>query len=199
MIPSKHARSLYFTPRTPWGRLPQNRPGQSQNYLRASQDKPLDPSSKTMQGFAGQIAGNQFSEVPGAPTRPWGTGQGAPPRALSSQTTPERADEISYASQQFPQTQRMPRTRSEIEEDLKSMPAPKQTSSAAAAPRILGTTLATQKPGPMPGRSEAQNAIQTPEWKMPDNPLQLRLPNGVILSPYLENGGGGVNGHLKLR
>jgi hypothetical protein len=40
MNPSKHARSLYFTPRTPWGRYPQNRPAQSQNYLRASQDAP---------------------------------------------------------------------------------------------------------------------------------------------------------------
>ncbi len=39
MNPSKHSRSLYFTPRTPWGRLPQNRPGQSQNYLRASENE----------------------------------------------------------------------------------------------------------------------------------------------------------------
>ncbi len=66
MNPSKHARSLYFTPRTPWGRLPQNRPGQSQNYLRASQDAPansdkkLDPSGKDMQGLAGGMASNQF-------------------------------------------------------------------------------------------------------------------------------------------
>ncbi len=28
MDPSKPTRSLYFTPRTPWGRYPQNRPGQ---------------------------------------------------------------------------------------------------------------------------------------------------------------------------
>jgi hypothetical protein len=62
MNPSKHARSLYFTPRTPWGRLPQNRPAQSQNYLRASQDAPVkrDPSGKDMQGLAGGMADNQF-------------------------------------------------------------------------------------------------------------------------------------------
>ena len=46
MPPSKHSSSLYFTPRTPWGRLPQNRPGQSQNYLRASEDAPLQPIQK---------------------------------------------------------------------------------------------------------------------------------------------------------
>ena len=44
MNPSKHSRSLWFTPRTPWGRLPQNRPGQ--NYLRASEDAPVQPGQK---------------------------------------------------------------------------------------------------------------------------------------------------------
>ncbi len=39
MNPSKHSRSLWFTPRTSWGRLPQNRPGQNQNYLRASENE----------------------------------------------------------------------------------------------------------------------------------------------------------------
>ncbi len=40
MKPPDYSRSLYFTPRTPWGRRPQKRPGQSPNYLRASEDKP---------------------------------------------------------------------------------------------------------------------------------------------------------------
>ncbi len=72
MIPSKHARSLYFTPRTPWGRLPQNRPGQSQNYLRASETAPansgkkLDPASPAMQGIGGQTAENQFGGSQGS-------------------------------------------------------------------------------------------------------------------------------------
>ena len=60
MIPSKHARSLWFTPRTPWGRYPQNRPGQ--NYLRAYGRAPAEPykkrgpSGKDMQGIVGQMA-----------------------------------------------------------------------------------------------------------------------------------------------
>jgi hypothetical protein len=70
MIPSKYARSLCFTPRTPSGRHPQNRTGQ--NYLRASDvapantDKKRDPSGKDMQGFAGQMASNQFGGSQGA-------------------------------------------------------------------------------------------------------------------------------------
>jgi hypothetical protein len=78
MIPSKHARSLYFTPRTPWGRLPQNRPAQNQNYLRASETAPTDPnkkpdlSGKELQGLAGGMAPNQFggSKVQGGHTGP---------------------------------------------------------------------------------------------------------------------------------
>jgi hypothetical protein len=68
MIPSKHARSLYFTPRTPWGRYPQNRPAQSPNYLRASQDKPLDSSGKNTQGQGGQTPPNmQGQPLKGSP------------------------------------------------------------------------------------------------------------------------------------
>ncbi len=34
MKPPDYSRSLYFTPRTPWGRRPQKRPGLSPNYSR---------------------------------------------------------------------------------------------------------------------------------------------------------------------
>ncbi len=44
MNPSQNPRSLFFTPRTPWGRFPQKRA--SQNYLRASEDVPVPPASK---------------------------------------------------------------------------------------------------------------------------------------------------------
>jgi hypothetical protein len=60
MIPSKHSRSLYFTPRTPWGRYPQNRPGQ--NYLRASQDKPADRQGAP-QSLSGQITPERAAEM----------------------------------------------------------------------------------------------------------------------------------------
>ncbi len=46
MKPPDYSRGLYFTPRTPWGRRPQNRPGQNPNYLRASEDAPLQPGQK---------------------------------------------------------------------------------------------------------------------------------------------------------
>jgi hypothetical protein len=60
MNPSKHARSLYFTPRTPWGRLPQNRPGQSPNYLRASEDAPLPPKQGVGKGMLNPL--KKFAE-----------------------------------------------------------------------------------------------------------------------------------------
>jgi hypothetical protein len=96
MIPSKHARSLYFTPRTPWGRYPQNRPAQSQNYLRASQDQPAVPSpdekhklwGTEQQGLGAQMATSKAEWRNGAERT---LDKRSVPRDLSSQIVPQVA------------------------------------------------------------------------------------------------------------
>ena len=96
MNPSKHSRSLYFTPRTPWGRFPQNRPGQSQNYLRASQDAPAVPSpdekhklwGTEQQGLGAQMATSKSEWRNGSERTLDRLGV---PRELSGQITPQKA------------------------------------------------------------------------------------------------------------
>ncbi len=101
MAPSKPTRSLFFTARTPWGRYPQHRTGQ--NYLRASEDKPLDPASKSMQGLGGQMAPNQLSGSQGSSGQAGGNASDVwkvphtDPRDYQVQQQPKQPDPADWA------------------------------------------------------------------------------------------------------
>lgn len=136
MNPHSKPRPLIFTPRSPWGRLPQKRTAQS--HMRASEDKKPDPSGKNMQGLSGQPV-----EPGRVRTRQGSSGMdlyedqksylrkaddNGVPSSLQSQITPERASEILNPSPQPPLSARP-------KPSLKDMayPAPAQQASPANA------------------------------------------------------------------
>ncbi len=96
MKPPDYSRSLYFTPRTPWGRRPQKRPGQGPNYLRASEDKPAVPSpdekhklwGTEQQGLGAQMATSKSGWRNGSERTLDRLGV---PRELSGEITPQKA------------------------------------------------------------------------------------------------------------
>ncbi len=117
MNPHSKPRPLFFTPRTPWGRKPQSHAHQS--HMRASEDKKTEISPKESLDRAGV------------------------PRSLSSQTTPERVQEIQDASIKLPpyDVQRFPDVPASASSPKPDSTSPKANpwKAAAAAPQAGDT------------------------------------------------------------
>ncbi|MCX6847821.1 MAG: hypothetical protein NTY98_02775 [Verrucomicrobia bacterium] len=86
------------------------------------------------------------------------------PRDLQSQTTPERASEIRYASQEFPKTPRMPKTPSELGLEPNNTPP----SAPASGPFKREHSMENLK-----SSGGAEGAVAMPEQKPLEAPFDI--------------------------